>query len=226
MSCAKHRRMSEHEETESPSIGSSNKLRATAVRRNNVDQSVISRLWQRFQRTGDVTRQPVSGRPRFITPHQDRYLVISARHQRGSAARALCSALTVATGIRISRQTVYRRLNHYALCARRPAVCIPLTSAHKRALLNWSLKHHWSVGEWTNVMFSDESQFSLSSDSRRGTIWRECGTRFEPRNITERHNFPSRGVMVWAGIMMDSRTDRHFFDTESVTAQKYRDEVL
>ncbi|GFX08848.1 transposable element Tc1 transposase [Trichonephila clavipes] len=193
----------------------------------NVDQSVISRLWQRFQRTGDVTRQPVSGRPRVITPRQDRYLVISARRQRGSTARTLGSALTVATGKRISRQTVYRRLNHVGLYARRPTLCIPLTSAHNRARLNWSLKHqHWSVGEWANVMFSDESQFSLSSDSRRVTIWRERGTRFEPRSITERHYFPSRGVMVWAGIMMDGRTDLHFFDTGSVTAQRYRDEVL
>ncbi|GFX52801.1 transposable element Tcb2 transposase [Trichonephila clavipes] len=112
----------------------------------NVNQSVISRLWQRFQRTGDVTRQPVSDRPRVTTTCQDRYLVISARRQRGSTARALGSALTVTTGIRISRQTVYRRLNHTDLYARRPAVCIPLTSAHKRTRLNWSLKHqHWSV---------------------------------------------------------------------------------
>ncbi|GFW42312.1 cytoplasmic dynein 2 heavy chain 1 [Trichonephila clavipes] len=184
-------------------------------------------LSQRFQRTGDVTRQPVPGRQRVTTLRQDRYLVISARRQRSSTARALGSALTVATGIRISRQTVYRRLNHASLYARRPAVCIPLTSAHKRALLNWSLKHqHWSVGEWVNVMFSDESRFSLSCDSRRITIWRERGTRFEPRNIMERHHFPSRGEMVWASIMMDSRTDLHFFDTKSVTAQRYRYEVL
>ncbi|GFX89378.1 transposable element Tcb2 transposase [Trichonephila clavipes] len=111
--------------------------------------------------------------------------------------------------------------------ARRPAVCIPLTFAYKRARLKWSLKHqHWSVGEWANVMFSDESRFSLSSDSRRVTIWRGRGTRFEPRNITERHNFPSWGVMVWAGIMMDGHKDLHFFDTGTVTAQRYRDEVL
>ncbi|GFY11440.1 transposable element Tc3 transposase [Trichonephila clavipes] len=32
--------------------------------------------------------------------------------------------------------------------------------------------------------------------------------------------------MVWAGIMMDGLTDLHFFDTRSVTAQRYRDEVL
>ncbi|GFU44971.1 transposable element Tc3 transposase [Trichonephila clavipes] len=32
--------------------------------------------------------------------------------------------------------------------------------------------------------------------------------------------------MVWAGIMMDGRTDLHFVDTGSVTAHRYRDEVL
>ncbi|GFV83949.1 transposable element Tcb2 transposase [Trichonephila clavipes] len=140
----------------------------------NVDQSVISRLGHRFQRRGDVTRQPISGRPRGTTPRQDRYLVIRARRQRGSTARALSSALTVATGIRISRQTVYRRLNHAGLYARGPAVCIPLTSAHKCTRLNWSLKHqHWSGGEWANVMFSDESRFSLSSDSQWVTRYGE-----------------------------------------------------
>ncbi|GFS94841.1 transposable element Tcb2 transposase [Trichonephila clavipes] len=89
---------------------------------------------------GDFTRQPVSGLPRVTIPRQDRYLVISARRQRGSTARAQGSVLTVATGIRISRQTVYKRLNHAGLYARRRAVCIPLASAHKRTRLNWSFE--------------------------------------------------------------------------------------
>ncbi|GFX07088.1 transposable element Tc3 transposase [Trichonephila clavipes] len=55
---------------------------------------------------------------------------------------------------------------------------------------------------------------------------RERGARFESRNITERHHFPSRGVMICAGIMMDGRTDLYFFDTGSVTAHRYIDEVL
>ncbi|GFX78547.1 transposable element Tc3 transposase [Trichonephila clavipes] len=32
--------------------------------------------------------------------------------------------------------------------------------------------------------------------------------------------------MVWAVVMMDGHTDLHFFDTGSVTAQRYRDEVF
>ncbi|GFX10952.1 transposable element Tcb2 transposase [Trichonephila clavipes] len=66
----------------------------------------------------------------------------------------------------------------------------------------------------------------MSSDSWRVTIWREREKRFEPRRITERHHFPSRGVMVWTGIMMDGSTCLQLFDTGSVTAQRYRDEVL
>lgn len=42
----------------------------------------------------------------------------------------------------------------------------------------------------------------------------------------ERHHFPSRGVTVWAGIMMDGHTDLNFLDKGSVTGQKYRDEVI
>ncbi|GFX30696.1 transposable element Tcb2 transposase [Trichonephila clavipes] len=55
---------------------------------------------------------------------------------------------------------------------------------------------------------------------------RTWNTRFKPSNITKRHHFPSRGVMLWASILMDGRTDLRFFDMRYVTAQRYRDEVL
>ena len=78
------------------------------------------------------------------------------------------------------------------------------------------------MGQWANGMFSDESRFSLQTDSRRVTIWRERETRFESRNVMEKHYFPSAGVMVWAGIMLDGRTDLHIFETGSVTGIRYK----
>ncbi|KFM75818.1 hypothetical protein X975_16652, partial [Stegodyphus mimosarum] len=38
-------------------------------------------------------------------------------------------------------------------------------------------------------MFSDESRFSLQSDSRRTFIWRAPGTRYHQENIFERHRY-------------------------------------
>ncbi|GFS95228.1 HTH_Tnp_Tc3_2 domain-containing protein [Trichonephila clavipes] len=84
-----------------------------------------------------------------------------------------------ATGATVSRQTVYRRLGHIGLYARRPVRCVPFTATHCRLRLTWSREHAlWTPQQWSCVMFSDESRFSLQSDSRRTLIWRAPGTRY------------------------------------------------
>ncbi|GFY27258.1 HTH_Tnp_Tc3_2 domain-containing protein [Trichonephila clavipes] len=39
------------------------------------------------------------------------------------------------------------------------------------------------------VRFSDESRFSLQSDSGRTLIWRAPGTRYNQENTIERHRY-------------------------------------
>ncbi|GFX78557.1 transposable element Tc3 transposase [Trichonephila clavipes] len=72
----------------------------------------------------------------------------------------------------------------------------------------------------------DESRFSLSSDSHRILIWREWGSRNHPSNIIERDRYGGRGVLVWGGIMLGSRTDLHIFDAGSVNGTRYCNEIL
>ncbi|GFW60800.1 transposable element Tcb2 transposase [Trichonephila clavipes] len=71
-----------------------------------------------------------------------------------------------------------------------------------------------------------ESRFSLSSDSHRILIWRERGSRNHPSNIIERDRYGGRGVLVWGGIMLGSRTDLHIFDAGSVNGTRYCNEIL
>ncbi|GFX00540.1 transposable element Tcb2 transposase [Trichonephila clavipes] len=80
--------------------------------------------------------------------------------------------------------------------------------------------------EWGRVLFKDESRFSLSSDSHRILIWRERGSRNHPSNIIERDRYGGRGVLVWGGIMLGSRTDLHIFDAGSVNGTRYCNEIL
>ncbi|GFU67676.1 transposable element Tcb2 transposase [Trichonephila clavipes] len=78
----------------------------------------------------------------------------------------------------------------------------------------------------TSTLFTDESRFSLSSDSHRILIWRERGSRNHPSNIIERDRYGGRGVLVWGGIMLGSRTDLHIFDAGSVNGIRYCNEIL
>ncbi|GFX27109.1 transposable element Tcb2 transposase [Trichonephila clavipes] len=91
----------------------------------------------------------------------------------------------------------------------------------------WCREHrNWRDNEWGRVFFTDESRFNLSSDSHRILIWRERGSRNHPSNIIERARYGGRGVLVWGGIMLGSRTDLHIFDAGSVNGTRYCNEIL
>ncbi|GFU42581.1 HTH_Tnp_Tc3_2 domain-containing protein [Trichonephila clavipes] len=78
--------------------------------RNLESPSVIFKLWQRFQDDGNK-----------LTDHSIR-------------------PVSSATGTTVSKQTVYRRLGHIGLYARRPVRCVPLTVTHCRLRLTWSIE--------------------------------------------------------------------------------------
>ncbi|GFU75513.1 transposable element Tc3 transposase [Trichonephila clavipes] len=63
-------------------------------------------------------------------------------------------------------------------------------------------------------MFSDESRFSLQSDSLRTLIWKAPGTRYHQENTFERQRYGGARWLVWGGIILGFRTDLHL---QSVT---------
>ncbi|GFX23677.1 transposable element Tcb2 transposase [Trichonephila clavipes] len=120
-----------------------------------------------------------------------------------------------------------RTLHGGGLFARCPVRCVPLTPAHRRRRSLWCREHlNWRDNEWGRVLFTDESKFSLSSDSHRILIWRERESRNHPSNIIERDRYGGRGALVWGGIMLGSRTDLHIFDAGSVNGTRYCNEIL
>ncbi|GFU58090.1 transposable element Tcb2 transposase [Trichonephila clavipes] len=147
-----------------------------------IAHSIVSRLWRQFQTTGTAIRGFSSGRPRGTTPADDRYIVLQARRNRWQTAGEIARHTTQVTGRPISRFTVARRLHGGGLFARRPVWCVPLTPVHRRRRSLWCQEHrNWRDNEWGQVLFTDESRFSLRSDSHRILIWRERGTAIIPR---------------------------------------------
>ncbi|GFX66842.1 transposable element Tcb2 transposase [Trichonephila clavipes] len=190
--------------------------------------SIVSRFWRQFQTTGTAIRGFSSGRSRGTTPAVDRYIVLQARRNRRQTAGEIARHTTQATGRPISCFTVARRLHGGGLFARCPVRCVPLTPAHRRRRSLWCREHrNWRDNEWGRVLFTDESRFSLSSDSHRILIWREQGIRNHPSNFIERDMYGGSGVLVvWGGIMLGSRTDLHIFDAGSVNGTRYCNETL
>ena len=170
------------------------------ARELDLTPSAISNLWSQFKTSWTVCRRPGQDHPRATMTNEDRYLFLSAKCQRVATATHLSRDLTAATGTSISSKTVSRRLHERGLYARKPAICIPLPPSHKRERAEWCRQHqNWIQLQWANVLFTDESRFSLQPDSGWLLIWREPGTRYHPSNIIERDHYAGGGLMVWQG---------------------------
>ena len=132
----------------------------------------------------------------------------------------------LATGTTILTQTVRNCLRTVGLYARWPIVCVRLIASHCRALREWATEHvHWGRNEWQNILFSDESFFSLHPDNRSIFIWREHtwnNSAFMYKSV----RFGGGGMMVSAGISIDGYTDLLIIWNGVLTGCRFRVEIL
>ena len=144
-----------------------------------------------------------------------------------STARALQNDLQQATGVNVSDQTIRNRLHEGGLRAPRPLVGPVLTARHRGARLAFAIEHqNWQVHHWRSVLFTDESRFTLNTCDRRERVWRSRGERYAACNIVQHDRFGGGSLMVWGGISMEGHTDLYRLDNGTLTAIRYRDEIL
>lgn len=132
-----------------------------------------------------------------------------------------------ALGRRISSQTVRNRLKRYGLKAHRPYRGKELTDQHKTSRRNWAQHHlRFRVQDWSRVLFSDESRFSLKFANGRTRVWRRRGERFAGCLVTEVDIFGGGSVMVWGGICGGNRTRLVVVNGTLTSSQRYRNEIF
>ncbi|GFS78715.1 transposable element Tcb2 transposase [Trichonephila clavipes] len=170
---------------------------AYAARRLNVSRSVVQRLWDQYK-------------SEILCP-EDLSLQTTFKHQEEESPLLRCEIV-------FTMQVCMQR---------KPVVCVPLNGRQRRNRLCWAREHvSWTQQQWTSVLFTDESRFTMESDSGRLLIWREQRTRYHQSNTVERHSYRGGGILVWAGISLGGHTDLHVFHGGTVTGLRYRDEIL
>ncbi|GFW99644.1 transposable element Tcb1 transposase [Trichonephila clavipes] len=170
-----------------------------------IAHSIVSRLRRQFQTTGTAIRGSVV--VVHEEPHPQMTGTLSYRPEEiGGRQREK------------SLDTRHRRLDDryrvlpwpedctVVVCLHDALYGVPLTPAHRRRRSLWCREHrNWRDNEWGRVLCTDESRFSLSSDSHRILIWRERGSRNHPSNIIER----DRGAMSLQFLFMDDNAPCH-----------------
>ena len=123
-------------------------------------QRSIQRFLVHYEETGMVERKHASGRPRKSLPHQDAVLEKITLADRKASAAEINKRWRKATRgrVNVTHKTVNNRLLEMKLPARTPRRK-PLKPEVIRAKRLQFAKDHadWTVEQWKQVVFSDES---------------------------------------------------------------------
>ncbi|GFX85161.1 transposable element Tcb1 transposase [Trichonephila clavipes] len=93
------------------------------AREFDIAHSVVSRLWKSFKTTGMCSRRHVGGCVRSTTLAEDRYIVLSAKTNTHTTAQQVANQFLAASGKKVSRKTVARRLRGGGLRTQTCCLC-------------------------------------------------------------------------------------------------------
>ncbi len=98
----------------------------------------------------------------------------------------------------ISEHTTRRTLKQMVYSSRTPHRVPLLSAKNRKQRLQFAQAHqNWTIEDWKNVAWSDESRFLLRHSDCRVRIWREEHESMDPSSIVSTVQAGGGGIMVW-----------------------------
>ncbi len=98
----------------------------------------------------------------------------------------------------ISEHTTRRTLKQMGSSSRRPHRVSLLSAKNKKQRLQFTPDHqNWTIEDWKNVAWSEESRFLLRHSEGRVRIWRKEHESMDPSCLVSTVQAGGGGVMVW-----------------------------
>jgi ketohexokinase/beta-glucosidase len=140
-------------------------------------KSHCKRVCKRIAKSGSFKDMPRSGRPPKIDERARRIIVRTMNQSKVKSTESVRKQVSITHNINVSPSTISRTMKAAGYVARVMKKKPLLTAAHKRRRLQWAKAHStWTVDEWRNAIWSDETALTLEGEntlgSRMGTIAR------------------------------------------------------
>ncbi|CAF3491798.1 unnamed protein product [Rotaria sp. Silwood2] len=151
-------------------------------RQLHISRQCIRQTIRKFDQLHTVATKPGGGRPKKVTDRQKRAIKLEQLRDDTLSLADLLRYAYINLNLTITRQTVSRILREFNMVSytapRKPRT----TPIQRSNRLRWCHEHlSWSVNDWSNVIFSDETNFEILNRKNRIYIrrFRTDSTRFE-----------------------------------------------
>ena len=151
-------------------------------RRLKISRNCILQTIRKFDQLHIVTTKPGAGRPQKVTRREKRLIKLQQLRDDTFSLPDLVRYARTNLNLSISTSTISRILRDYDMISyiapRKPRI----TPTQRRDRLQWCYEYlNWSMEEWSNVIFSDESNYEILNRKNRVSIrrFRNDRTRFQ-----------------------------------------------
>ncbi len=149
-----------------------------------ISQNTVAKVVQTFKKDGTATisqRRP--GRPRKLTPRQERLLMRRVEENRHASSLQLSNEVESQTGVTISRDTIRRTLQRNGMHGCRPRKKPLLKPRHKKARLEFARAHADKDEDyWDSILWSDETKINVFGTDGFKTVLRAAKVRNTKKN--------------------------------------------
>ncbi len=160
------------------------------------------------------------GRPGLTESTKDKIIAIVTKNSttRGWSCARIAQELAKDTALGPhypSPSSVYRTLKERGYNVYRRTIKPGLNTAQKKARLEWCKKYaHWTLEDWKNVIFTDETSVQKGGVRGKRRVWRLKTETHNPHCITRRWKGFSE-FMWWTSFSYDKKGPYHIWEVET-----------
>ncbi len=153
------------------------------------------------------------GRPRNLTPRQERLLMRRVEENRHASSLQLSKEVESQTGVTISRDTIRRTLQRNGMHGCRPRKKPLLKPRHKKARLDFARAHADKDEDyWDSILWSDETKINVFETDGFKTVWHRKGEEYKEKCMVPTVKHGGVSVLMWGCMSAAGVGELHFID--------------
>jgi transposase len=143
------------------------------------------------------------GRPRKLNRTQERRCVLEMVRGRVGTCADLARSSQQVLGVKVSSHTIKRALHRAGLRSQTKVKKPHLSLKNVKARLEFASVHeHWTIEDWSRVIFSDECKINRFNSDGRVWCWTREAMPLSERTISQTVKHGGGGIMVWGCMCM------------------------
>ncbi len=179
-----------------------------------ISQNTVAKVVQTFKKDGTATisqRRP--GRPRKLTPRQERLLIRRVEENRHASSLQLSKEVERQTGVTISHDTIRPTLQRNGMHGWRPRKKPLLKPRHNKAHQEF-VRAHADKDEdyWDSILWSDETKINVFGTDGFKTVWRRKGEEYKEKCLVPTVKHGGGSVLMWGCMSAAGVGELHFID--------------